>query len=1101
MSNVLIWDYNTTTTSPVPTTVRLPEPLKATDRLPLAAVVPTGTSSDAGLVVVYPTSGKIWYWETLDNATSYKVYTRALRINEGHVKLMSGEVIEKMVKVEHGGFVLILSSGRLAYLSLQDRTSSSTIEVSMLSNDSQSKGSWFGSLRATLGGGWRNTIAGVKTRAQSNRFETIALTQEGLLKIWDVEYNGSATFKDQIDLSEDLRAAFAENGLVDKGAKTPITVVDFALTKKTSSALARQQESGVALDTIILVAISDQNQTNFMLAHITIGGTQVEITRLTPIHVFKAPAIITPSSFELVVPEPGHSAFIVMPNAVIIVSLEKIWTNPREELTSSIFQDIVYFQFDLGAEIISSAPEYHSYAVKHDTSGLLLFTKSAGAVRIAAERPSRDPKRQSISAKAKIEQQVFFGKTAEPILDFGQSGSFNFSQRDVEEAALTLSHEILTSNNSNIPDNLSSMEHQIYWRSVQLRSLITFVLGKYSPISRATRWRLLWDAEKMEAATRLWKVYEKWLSEKESDEKILFPLFVAAINETSRGEADPAAGEVDPVRHWFAHDIDRIGKILSNIEMVILEEHKLQQGKWDMFVQYIQEAQEVITALLQTAYSFREHNLEAYGLHDEKIEDGVLRDAYEDLPEPWTAHKNVCSHLGGFVAQTTRLLLDLSEDALEAASKVDGEAVGQLRAEQWHLVFLSCLTHTERQRWLQARPDEEDRANGARLQYAFERSIRLDQLMGLAELGRGFDGMKIAEKMHDMNGLVQLCVAEIEYLTDPDEWTRLSRREQVSNDKKKEDLYAQLQKYFSAYGEKFARAFFTAQIQNGRLADLLQEDFGKQKELTKFLRERPEHWKLAWINEVTNEKDLLHAGETLLKVARDREPNIWAKSAEISLAKLALKGAEGRPKCTGEARPLTNGANLENYGKELSNRLERERLLADAQKALFAHVQPQFQLGVDEVGAVTVAMENFGKYAVKDRPANEEILRQGFFELNQQKAMSPEMLIDILTLMDSVESPHQAKSIHGKEFLWALKVLHASGFCEGRDTSKGEMLRGLIWKRLCVRDDWAKVHHTKGKRDKEVAERLRKTLLYETLKQGALQGKSIASASIRGRDS
>ena len=51
-SNVLIWDYNTTITAPVPTTVRLPEPLKSSEKLPLAAVVPnpaSGAGKDGGL--------------------------------------------------------------------------------------------------------------------------------------------------------------------------------------------------------------------------------------------------------------------------------------------------------------------------------------------------------------------------------------------------------------------------------------------------------------------------------------------------------------------------------------------------------------------------------------------------------------------------------------------------------------------------------------------------------------------------------------------------------------------------------------------------------------------------------------------------------------------------------------------------------------------------------------------------------------------------------------------------------------------------------------------------------------------------------------------
>ncbi|KIW05137.1 uncharacterized protein PV09_03688 [Verruconis gallopava] len=1080
-SNVLIWDYNSTITSPVPTTVRLPETLKS---IPLAAVVPksaTAASTDSGLVVVCPNTGKVWYWESTDNATAYQTYSRALKVNEGHIKLMSGELVERMVKVEHGGYVLVLSSGRLAYLSLQDRNSRPAVEVSMLSNDSQNQGSWFGSFRATLRGAWRNTVAAVRTRARNNRFETIALTQEGLLKVWDVEYDGSAAFKHQFDISNELRSALEDNDVIEKDAKTSITVIDFTMISKPSSALARQQDANFALETVVLVSFSEKGVTNFSLIHLNIGSGRLEITRITPITVFKVPTAIKSTSFSLIIPDPGHSAFIVMPNAVIVVSLEKVVSAPRDNVVNNVYQDIVYFQYNLGAEIVASAAEHCNHAEKGGTSGLLLFTKSAGAIRMVAKEPPTEASKQTISPKSKIEQEVFFGKNAQPILDFSQGGSFNFEQKDVERAALELSHEILTSNNSNIPTAESSTENQIHTRVGQLQRLISFVLNKYSPISRATKWRLLWDAEKLEAASQLWKVYERWLSDKEGDEKILFPLWVAAINEKSRGEADPKKGEVDAVRYWFEHDVDRISKILVTMESVILNEHALQKGKWNLLVQFISEAQDVIKTLLHTAYDFRQHKLSMYGLQDEVVEDGVLRDieAYHELPEPWTAEKNICTHLGGYVAQTNKLLVDLSEEAQDKASGINTALLSNLRKHQHYLVFLTCLTHSERALWLQSRADEDERANGIRLQYAFENTIRPEMLLGLAELGRGFDGMSIAEKLHDMDGLVQLCVAEIEYLSDPDELGKESQQERALKERKKKEMYERLEKYFNTYGEKFAHAFFTAQINNGRLADLLQRDFGKQKELTMFLRSRPEYGKLAWINEVTNEENFLGAGEALLKVAHEREPNIWAKTAEVSLAKLAYMAAQSR-----SDKSTLDG---DDYAVSFWDRLERERILNSAQTALFNHVHPQLKLGIDEKASVDMAMESFGKHAIHDRPANEELLRQGFSDLNQQKVLSPEMLIDVLTLMDSVESPEPAKSIHGREFLWACKVLHASGYCEGRDTAKGEMLRGLIWKRLFVRDDWMKVHATKGKRDKEVIEGLGETLLFQTLRNGALE--------------
>ena len=78
---------------------------------------------------------------------------------------------------------------------------------------------------------------------------------------------------------------------------------------------------------------------------------------------------------------------------------------------------------------------------------------------------------------------------------------------------------------------------------------------------------------------------------------------------------------------------------------------------------YIAESQDVITAVLTTAYDFRRQNLKIYGLVDEKVEDGVLKDidSYTGLPEPWTATKNICTSLGSFVSSSTQLLVDATE--------------------------------------------------------------------------------------------------------------------------------------------------------------------------------------------------------------------------------------------------------------------------------------------------------------------------------------------------------------------------------------------------------------------------------------------------------
>ena len=1073
-----------------------------------------------------PTSGKVIYWPELETATGWEYESRRpLKYQDGVVRLMSGETVDKLIRVEHGGFVLVLSSGRLVYLSLQSR-SGPEVYINIFSSEQQSRG-LLGGLKSLYGGAWRNTIAGVRVRTKSNRFEVISLSQEGALKMWDVEYDGSASFKDQFDLMADVRDSLADNRIIDDdNKKTQVTFIDFALTKRGPSAVSRKNDD-IAMDMVALVASHDGTSGRYQLqlAHISITSAAVAIERFTLIGVY-APDKIDASAIDLTIPDPGHSAFITTPNCMILVSLERIYHDVRENIHKPIYQDIVYFQYKLGAEIIASAPEFCAQTTysRPTEAGLLIFTKNSGAVRVTANRPPIDLDKQRIGPRVKIEQEVFFGKHANRILDFASSGDFNFQRKEVEDAALELSRDILKSQNPNIPDNVSSMGVQIYWRQEQLRRLIDYVMGKYSPISKATRWMLLWDAEKLEAAGKLWDVFEQWQDRRDGEEKILFPLVVAAIPEKDR--TVPREGDVDAVRCWFTRDVDRIGKMLNQMEGVIMNEWRLQNGKWDLFVQFISEAQDMMKALLLTAYEYRNANLAIYGLDKEPIKDGILKsiDDYAGLPEPWTATRNVCSYLGTFVTSTTSLLANLSEEVIDETSTIDAELLASLRKHQWQLVLIACFAHTERGRWAQSRIDEAEVAAGKSTLDAFERTLRPDMLLGLAELGRATDGMKIAEKVGDMDGLVRLCLAEIEYLTDPDERIRLSRAEATENELKKKDLYERLNGYFTTYGEKFAYAFFTAEVDNGRFADLLMLDFGKGQMLTQYLRSdmassakaRDRRWtKFAWVNEITRERDLKRAGEMLLKMAVLREPNAWARDRELGLAKLSFIAAEGKPG-RGKRRqrstttpdpdddPTTDKDKepMADVASTALAKIERQKTLADQESKLRQHLSPTFRLATGQDPSdesegdsrAAIAMKEFGANAVRDRPHNAALLEQCFDDLAWSRVLSPESLIDTFTLMDDEKCDEEVHSLKGKLFVCALKCLWATGWFEGRSEEKarGEMMRNCIWKRLFVRDDWVRVHHGKGRgagreRERDAGRKLRESLLFETLRLGALE--------------
>ena len=170
------------------------------------------------------------------------------------------------------------------------------------------------------------------------------------------------------------------------------------------------------------------------------------------------------------------------------------------------------------------------------------------------------------------------------------------------------------------------------------------------------------------------------------------------------------------------------------------------------------------------------------------------------------------------------------------------------------------------------------------------------------------------------------------------------------------------------------------------------------------------------------------------------------------------------------------------------NRNENQRTVVKIHQQLHHYLKPIIKQSLDTDGAIDLLMDNFGSLAVKERDNLHTMLKNGFSEIVTHRTLQPEVLIDVLTLMDTTDTYNPRRNIATKQFVMALKVLNASGYCEGRDTAKGEMIRSLIWKRLFVRDDWADIHNTNGKSDKDVEAKIKTTALYLTLKSGRYEG-------------
>lgn len=836
---------------------------------------------------------------------------------------------------------------------------------------------------------------------------------------------------------------------------------------------------------VVLVAYDEQLTTRYALLNFTLHG-EASLTDVTPITVYNPPIAEASKDIRLLIPQNGHTAFLVSSNTVVVVS-----SLDARDPGQPPFQDIICFRSDKGTQIVSSSIEILRVSSRQEESNILLFTQSYGAVRISADKGSLDAERPKVSAKSKIEQAIFFGTKPNNILNLGDIPQFAFSTAEAEHAATQISQEILKSTSVFVPAVMSSLDAQINMRIKALHDLIVFMRDNFSPLSRGVKWSLLLDAERMASALSLWHMHERWLAKRKNKEDTMLHQSIEAINEKNEKPLVKEKGEVDPVRQWLTHSMNKIEKMLPYIHGVDKERRKDSRDVPDLLEDTL-EAYDIFEAALQTAFDFRTRNTGVYGLEDEPMENGILHTNYEGLPEIWTALPNTVSSVSLCVRTFGKRTITLRA-LLNTQKSLDRAQVAALSKAYPKLVFLSCLTHTERAHWLLAQDSAAVNKSGETLMDHFVNDIRPQQLLGTAEVGQAFAGMDVAEKLQDVKSLVDLILHELQFAPDDREYQFMKGPGQMRADKYAKELKDKVEGYFQKLGSKFADAFFSAQVEDGQLADLLEKDFGKSRELTKFLRSDPECFKMCWLNDVIAEKDLLHAGKALMAVAQNKELNIWSKHAELSIAKLSLLASKPGTLEFKEDGSLNVDSDPEDLADALLKLNQTERQTAKIQEDLYNHLRPTFALALNDAdGKVAAAMEVFGQFAVDGRPCLQRLLDLGFHALYESEVITIPILINVLTLIDNVtsatrEEPEPAVDIRTREFSMALHLLDSSQLCNSlvdEEIQQGEMLKKLIWKRLFIRDNWDTVNDTKGKSDEASREQIQETLLYATLRDG-----------------
>lgn len=1070
--HALVWDY-AAEVAPKPIALSLPFRLRASDPLPLGAIIQNHPSNDFGVVAIAPSTGKVAFWENIESS-----YAQRHHGVEGSVKLYSGETIISLVDAGHAGYVLISSSGRLVHLTLRDAQGRPSIATIVLSAPSSSTGGFF-SFKGLLGGSSRKTIASVKARPSEAKghMEIITATRAGAFQKWDLNWSGQHSFIGEADVQAQIASAVRVDSAPELLSQRDAQVLDFAITD--------QQQSRDTIGLLVLVASSGPESLDYSLLEVDLSNTGGIVSRVIPVRHFHQPQIPHEPTGTLLLPRPGHTAYIVFPGAICVASLAQPEDSPENQILSDSgrlpppFQDTIYFREDVPVVVSGHAIEENN--AKDNRASILIFIQQHGVLKISAQPPNNDDTdvdRQRVTAKSKMEQATLFSTTPGNLLDFSTRSRFSFSDEEVAEAAVDVSSGVLSSSYESLENVTSSLDDQYRTRATCLRTLINHLRAEYPPLPFQTKWRLLGQAEKLAAAHKLWLWFQDKLEDQRQHpeaypESILMSDIVRALHERYKTALQRELGETDHIRQFFIKDVDTL-QVLVPWGWFYLRNYYIKDGIKDhtSVMQRLSEGTDVMLVTLETAYEFRQANFELYELDPNHLEDGILKPnhGYGLLPNIWTSSHNIVSSI--------RSLVDVGRN-LAVTSYEDGISMGlasKIAADNPRMVKLGCRTHVERFRWALEQGKEKEVEMGRSLEAEWNNNVRPTHIMGLMEVGLATDGMMIAEQYQDMQTLVKLVWEESAWLA-TQRSSSFSKMEQAESGIKLKKLNERIARYFDQYGDRWADAFYSKHTRENKTSLLFTSEYINQPALTTYLRQEASRARLSWINDVVGEKQYGKAAASLYEAASKQETNAWCQRVELSMAKLATLADEeaGRPMAVKpKAKPKRKSADIQ---QNTTWKLE----YCQIRDNLYAQLEPIITGALDEEGAVELLMNAFGQGRLRQRPAHQSVVKEAFENLIRHKVIDAGLMIDILTLMDSDDQEDIDSLLQSNEYLLAIKVLTIHNQDLNRVTRDG--LFNLIWKRLCLKDNWAQINQTRDLSDDELYVRLLQTHLGYTIRE------------------
>lgn len=1126
-THALVWPYALNTTTPETFTFTLPYPSKHPgDPLPLGSLVsPSAASTEPGLVVVMPTTGKITYWESISSAATLDLIQQARHGVEHTIAGMwAGETVVQILNAETAGFVLSFSSGRTAYMSVRDGHGRPSVNAQFLKGAVSQASGIFGSFKSVFSHSTKGEFATARAGPLVGPGERgiVTATKKGKLQAWNLHREGANTFEADAETREEIvdELKRTNTGLMHYDIDT-FELLDLAFVPPTadrshSAALTYRDEHGTEL--LLLTAMTRQDTSHYALVQLFLssktGATVGNIRHINS--YFTPPAKDAVSRPKLYLPNPGTVAFLTFQRAVVIASMANEPDSAEAQLLAEshglqTFEDVIDFRKDSGVEITGSGYEEPASSVKRPEDfrikrnkfkhpAVVLLVKNGGLIRVSINDANQfvSAKPPKVTAKSKLEQAVFFGNLENNVLSFSGRSEIHFSPKEYGDAAKAISQQILTSSTLFLPAAPASIRYNLTVRSEALQTLARQLKLLKVNLDRATRWDLLHDAEKLASAAAAWEVYDNSLATQTDPDNVLWKHLVVIINENHKTQTNTAVGEVDRIRHFFIHDINRFNFAAPYAVQVVKELKDAGILTPAQFTSLLSEANDLHIAVLETAYKFRSAHLEAYGLSNETLIDGALERGQNGLPEPWTCEDVTAVAVMNEFVMSAIYIQEAVSKAESAALPVTEKIMNDLPK----LAELALQSNAEKVSWYLGQDEESLHETGRTLQDKFCSFVLVNILHYLAkdEIGLADVAIALAEKHRDLITLARLILDPIWKFEKDIALLETQMKGAVPPEGFAEHL-AELQEvlgefegrndsYFDKFGAHWADASYNYYMKMHHHYDLIKETANEKRQsyITNFLRSRREYAKIAWINEVKNEQNYDRAATDLIEQAKLRERNLWSKKVELSIGKLAHL-SKGYSQANGLIVPDGGAADLKGVDDELK--------LISIQEKIFNHVRPVAIKAIDLDAALTEVLAVFENPNLKKKPALSMWLRERMDWLLQRQAMDATALIDLLTLLGTrkeSEEYEEPTELDGEEFFYALQALNLANLDDGKQF---KLTAKLIWRRCLLRDDWAKLNKTDNLADEQVNAMHKRTALYMTLKACYKNGLITSTSAIQ----